>query len=81
MTRQNKVQPQCLYRIAQVTKRLPLLDNKQYVDLIKESRVNAGLPVDPTIVQKRRYQYQLAGCYIPQCTYIRDQPVALRRRQ
>lgn len=35
--------------VAEVTKRLPLLDNNQYVDLITEERVNAGLPADPTI--------------------------------
>lgn len=34
---------------AEVTKRLPLLNNKQYVDLINEERSNAGLAPDPTI--------------------------------
>ncbi len=37
--------------VAEITKRLPLLDNNQYVDLITEERANAGLPVDPTIVK------------------------------
>lgn len=36
--------------VADVAKRLPLLNNRQYVDLFKESRVNAGLPPDPAIV-------------------------------
>jgi TonB-linked SusC/RagA family outer membrane protein len=36
--------------ISEVTKRLPLLDNTQYVDLITQERANANLPVDPTIV-------------------------------
>lgn len=35
--------------IAEVTKRLPLLNNRQYVDLFRESRANAGLPPDPAI--------------------------------
>ncbi|HTI08920.1 MAG TPA: TonB-dependent receptor [Puia sp.] len=35
--------------MAEVTKRLPLLNNRQYVDLFKESRANAGLPPDPAI--------------------------------
>ncbi|TDW97483.1 SusC/RagA family TonB-linked outer membrane protein [Dinghuibacter silviterrae] len=35
--------------LASVTKRLNLLNNTQYVDLIKEERANAGLPADPTI--------------------------------
>lgn len=36
--------------IAEINKRLPLLDNNQYVNLISEERVNAGLAPDPTIV-------------------------------
>jgi len=35
--------------MAEVTKRLNLLNNRQYVDLIKEERVNAGLPADPLV--------------------------------
>jgi TonB-linked SusC/RagA family outer membrane protein len=37
--------------LAEITKRLPLLDASQYVDLISQERVNANLPVDPTIVK------------------------------
>ncbi|WP_431217451.1 TonB-dependent receptor plug domain-containing protein [Puia sp. P3] len=33
--------------MAEVTKRLNLLDNRQYVDLIREERANANLPADP----------------------------------
>jgi TonB-linked SusC/RagA family outer membrane protein len=35
--------------VAEITKRLPLLNNRQYVDLFSESRSNAGLPPDPAI--------------------------------
>lgn len=35
--------------LAKVTKRLPLLNNDQYVQLIREERVNAALSADPTI--------------------------------
>ncbi|MBO9617402.1 MAG: TonB-dependent receptor [Niabella sp.] len=37
--------------VATVTKRLPLLNNTQYVDLINEERTNAKLPADPYIVK------------------------------
>lgn len=36
--------------VSEVTKRLPLLNATQYVDLITQERANANLPVDPTIV-------------------------------
>ncbi len=36
--------------VSEITKRLPLLNSKQYVDLIQESRTNAGLAPDTTIV-------------------------------
>ncbi|MDB5110277.1 MAG: TonB-dependent receptor plug [Mucilaginibacter sp.] len=36
--------------IAEITKRLPLLDNNQYFDLISAERANAKLAPDPTIV-------------------------------
>ncbi|MFB0497460.1 TonB-linked SusC/RagA family outer membrane protein [Mucilaginibacter sp. OAE612] len=37
--------------VATVTKRLPLLNGDQYVDLITEERANANLPADPAIVK------------------------------
>ncbi|WP_142688164.1 SusC/RagA family TonB-linked outer membrane protein [Chitinophaga polysaccharea] len=36
--------------VADIPKRLPLLNGEQFVELFKESRVNAGLPVDSAVV-------------------------------
>lgn len=37
--------------VSEITKRLPLLNADQYVDLVTEERANAGLPVDPAITK------------------------------
>ncbi|PTR01508.1 TonB-linked SusC/RagA family outer membrane protein [Mucilaginibacter yixingensis] len=37
--------------VSEITKRLPLLNGDQYVDLITQERANAGLAVDPTITK------------------------------
>jgi TonB-linked SusC/RagA family outer membrane protein len=46
---QDKISLSAYTGIAEITKRLPLLDNTQYVSLITDERANAGLPADPTI--------------------------------
>ncbi|MFX1708767.1 TonB-dependent receptor [Chitinophaga sp. CC14] len=40
--------------VADIPKRLPLLNGEQFVELFKESRVNAGLPVDSAVVNTGR---------------------------
>lgn len=40
--------------MADIPKRLPLLNGAQFVEMFKESRVNAGLPVDSAIVNTGR---------------------------
>ncbi|MBO9732513.1 MAG: TonB-dependent receptor [Chitinophaga sp.] len=40
--------------VADIPKRLPLLNGEQFVELFKESRVNAGLAPDPAIVNTGR---------------------------
>ncbi|MEZ2443461.1 SusC/RagA family TonB-linked outer membrane protein [Chitinophaga sp. RCC_12] len=40
--------------VADIPKRLPLLNGEQFVELFRESRVNAGLPVDSAVVNTGR---------------------------